>query len=234
MTALPSVRRSAAVLLTLVALGACSGALDERVREQFHSTIEAGPRPVVRIDNVAGTVRVDGWPRDVVDVEATKYAYDAQELRTITISVRPEEGGVAIVTTHLPGVRGGVHYRIHVPVAAALDVSNVAGAIDISGVAGNLDVVTQAGEITADAGLVAGDRSIDLHATTGAITLSVAPASSASVEAESTVGAFSSDFPGVAGRRENVVGERGDGTIGSGSASIRLTTTTGAIGLRER
>ena len=87
--------------------------------------------------------------------------------------------------------------------------------------------------IAANVGRVGGDRSIDLRATTGAVTLTIAPGSSATVEANSTVGDFASDVPGMTGEREHIVGARGVGTIGSGSARIRLTTTTGAIALRE-
>jgi len=129
---------------------------------------------------------------------------------------------------------GGVRYRIVVPAGASLQVSNLAGAVDVTGVRGNIDVVTQAGEITVDAGRVSGDRSISLRATTGAVRLTVARQSSARVEAYSTVGDFSTDVPGVSQQRQNIVGARGSGTIGSGSGRISLTTTTGAIVLFGR
>jgi hypothetical protein len=35
-------------------------------------------------------------------------------------------------------------------------------------------------------------------------------------------------------RRENLVGASGSGTLGAGSARIHITTTTGAIALRQR
>jgi DUF4097 and DUF4098 domain-containing protein YvlB len=115
-----------------------------------------------------------------------------------------------------------------------LRISNVAGAVDVAGMEGDLDVETQAGKISADAGIVRANRSIDLRATTGAITLTIAPGSSARVAAQSTVGAFSSAIPGITHERQNIVGSGGGGTIGSGSARIRLATTTGAIALREK
>jgi hypothetical protein len=221
--------------LTIAALCACNGSFGERVRETVHQAMAAGAMPAVRVDNVAGEVRVEGWRKPIVDVEATKYGYDGKELRDISIAVQREEGGVAIVTSYTGAVHGGgVRYRIAVPQGASLRIHNVAGAVDVAGVAGNLEVETQAGEITADAGRVAQDRSIDLHATTGAVTLWIAPDSSAKVDAYSTVGAFASDIPGISESRENIVGSRASGTIGSGSAQIRLGTTTGAIALRKR
>jgi len=228
--------RMLGIALTLpFALQACSGGLGERVRENVHRTVAAGGAPIVRVDNVAGAVRIDGWNKPFVDVQATKYGYDEAELRSIAIDVGRQGDEVTVVTRYTGGVHGGgVRYRIAVPAGASMRISNIAGAVDSSGVRGDLDVETQAGKITADAGIVSASRSIDLRATTGAITLTIAPGSSARVEAESTVGDFSSDIPGVSQERRNIVGSRGGGVIGSGSAQIRLSTTTGAIVLRQR
>ncbi len=230
-----SARRSA--ILALVALssaGGCSGEFGDRVREQVHRAIAAGPSPLVRVENVAGTVRVEGWSRPIVDVDATKYGHDAAELRDFTVDVRREAGGVSVVTRYSGGMRGGgVRYRISVPADASVRISNIAGTVDLAGVGGDVAVATQAGAITADLGRVTGNRSIDLRATTGAVTLSISPQSDARVTASSTVGAFGSDLPGISQQRENIVGVRGGGTIGAGSARIRLTTTTGAIALHQ-
>lgn len=222
-------------LLLPCLLQACNGGFGERVRQTIHQSIAAGSAPAVRVDNVAGAVRIDGWNRPFVDVQATKYGYDDRELRSIAIDVGRQGDEVAIATRYSGGVHGGgVRYRISVPNDASLRISNTAGAVDFAGVRGDLDVETQAGEITADAGIVGGNRSIDLRATTGAITLTITPGSSARVEAQSTVGDFSSNVAGISQERRNIVGSGGGGTIGSGSARIRLTTTTGAIVLREK
>jgi DUF4097 and DUF4098 domain-containing protein YvlB len=232
----PAIARATAVLgLAALALVACTTDFGERVREQVHQTVAVGTAPIVRVDNVAGTVRIDGSARSDVDVTATKYGHDADELHSIVIDVRREPAGVSIATNYTGGRHaGGVRYRIKVPGDASVVVGNVAGTVDIAGMRGNIEVSTQAGAITVDAGDVGGARAIDLRATTGAVTLWIGPGSSARVEASSTVGDFASDVPGVSHNRENLVGARGGGTIGSGSALIRLTTTTGAIALRRR
>jgi len=228
-----AVRTAAAI--ALFAAAGCSGSFSDRVRESVRQSVATGAAPQVRVENVAGAVRVTAWSKPMVDVEATKYGYDAQELHRIAIAVNRDGNAVSIVTSYSGDVHsGGVRYRIDVPEGAALTIRNIAGLVDISGVTGNLDVETQAGAITVDAGRVADGRSIDLSATTGAVTLSISPASSARVEAQSTVGDFATEIPGIARVRENIVGARGGGTIGSGSALIRLSTTTGGIALRER
>jgi len=220
----------APLFAALLATG-CTG-FSERARETVHQSI-AGVPAIVRVDNVAGTVRVDGSSRDGVDVEATKFASDETELRSIHVDVRKEGNDVVVATSYEGGTHGGgVRYRITVPSATAVRIDNVAGAVDVTGVSGDLSVETQAGRITADCGRVDGTRSIDLNATTGAVELTIARDSSATIDARSTVGHITSDLSEIAAQRENFVGANATGTIGTGSARIRLTTTTGAIALR--
>lgn len=218
----------------LLALGACSGAFGERVHEAFHQAIPSGATPIVHVDNIAGSVRIETWAKPEVDVEATKYGYDAGELRSIIISLHSSGDGIFIVTTYSGGNHsGGVRYKIMVPAAASVQVGNIAGAVDVIGVGGNVSVETQAGTIYARLGRVAGGHSIDLRATTGTVELRIASNSDATVDAQSTVGGFESDFSAISEARENVVGAHAGGKLGSGSANIRLSTTTGAISLRS-
>jgi DUF4097 and DUF4098 domain-containing protein YvlB len=216
----------------IVALGACSGAFGERAREDFHQALGVGAGATVHVDNIAGSVKVVAWRQPAVDVRATKYGNDAAELRSVKIEVRLEGKDVFVKTNYAGLHHGTVRYRIEVPADASLDISNVAGTVDLTGTSGDVTVETQAGAITADVGRVAGNRTIDLRATTGAVELSLAPNSDASIAASSTVGDITSRIPGVAASRENLVGARANGLIGSGSGRVRVDTTTGAITLR--
>lgn len=224
--------RAFALFGALLALDACS--YGDRVREHVHRTLSVSDTPTVTVRNVAGLVRIEAWQKPVVDIEATKYANNVDDLRNITIDVH-QEGDTVTIETRYGGATnsGGVGYRVSVPAGASADIHNVAGAVDLAAVRGNVIVDTQAGQITATLGKVEGDRSIALSATTGAIQLSIARQSNASVEASSTVGHFSSSFPEISQSRENIVGTRASGKIGSGSATIRLTTTVGAIDLSD-
>jgi hypothetical protein len=217
----------------LLALYACSGSFGERVHEEFHQAVDSGATPIVHVDNIAGTVQVATWAKPVVNIAATKYGYDASELRSVTISVNREGNGIFVVTTYTGGNHsGGVRYRISVPMGASVQIGNVAGSVSVGAVTGNVSIETQAGTIEANLGRVAGDRTVDLRATTGTITLRIARESDATVNAESTVGGFSSDLSGIVQSSENVVGVRASGKIGSGTARIALSTTTGAIAVR--
>lgn len=229
---MPEITRSmAAGALLLPLLAACGSSFS--MHEEFHQAVESGPAPVVRVENVAGEVAVEPWRRHVVDVAATKYASDLSQLRSVTIEVRRGGEGVSIVTRYFgPTHGGGVRYRISVPQDASVEIRNTAGSVSVGAVGGDVDVETQAGKVDAGLGRVGGNRRIELRATTGAVALEIARDSSATVDAESTVGSISSDFPAVAQTRENLVGSRASGRIGGGNAQIRLSTTTGAITLQ--
>lgn len=198
----------------VAALMLCACSVGERVHEKFHQRLDSGTAPSVKVDNVAGTVAIETWAKPSVDVSATKYGYDASELGGITIDVGRAPDGISIKTRYEgDNHNGGVRYTI-------------------AGVTGNVAVETQAGTIDAQLGRVEGDRSIDLRATTGTVTLRIARDSSASLEARSVVGSFATDFPGIDQSRENIVGSRAGGKIGAGAARIRLATATGAISIR--
>lgn len=179
-----------------LSLSACSGSFGENVRASFHQAVASGASPIVHVENVAGSVRIEGWAKRTVDIAATKYAHDEDALRAIAIGIRRDGDTITVVTNYAAAVHaGGVRYRISVPADAALQVHNVAGAVDAGRIRGNVDVDTQAGEITVEAGAVTGSRSIDLRATTGAITLVIAPGSNATVVARSTLATSRATFP---------------------------------------
>lgn len=225
--------RSIVVGAALVALAACS--LGPEIHETLHQSIPATGTPTVHVSNVAGTMKISAWSRPGIDLLARKSAHSPAGLRNIHIDVRTQ-GHDVFITTHYAGAdrSGGVSYTIAVPADAALDLRNVAGTITVRGVRGNVTAATQAGTIGANLGKVAQNRAVDLSATTGTVDLTIARDSDATVTAHSTVGAISSDFASVSENRSNLVGSDASGKIGSGSATIRLTTTTGAITLKAR
>lgn len=213
-----------------IALTACSGT---QFRESVHKSVTAGAAPHVHIDNSVGEVNVTGSQSHVIDIEAVKSGTSPEAVRNIDIDVQSQGDTVTIATKYRNFASGGVRYTISVPAGASLDIDNTTGAIHVDGVDGDLTASTQTGEIVANAGRVAARRAIDLTATTGAIKLGIDPHSDARVDASTTIGDVRSDFDSVESARQNVTGASASGTIGNGSASIRLKTTTGAIVLRH-
>jgi hypothetical protein len=217
----------------LLGLCGCVGDMGDRVHESFSQTMAAAGVSTIHVDNSVGQVRINGWSKPTVSVEAVKYASNLDQVRAMTIDVHAE-GSAGFIATKYSGAmhNGGVRYRIWVPAGTSLVVNNGTGTVDVAGVSGSVTVRTDTGTVIADLGKVGDGRSIDLTAATGAIRLSIAKDSSANVNARSSIGDFSSDFPDIAVTRENVVGVSATGRLGAGSATIRLVTTTGAIALR--
>lgn len=220
-------------LFALVVLAACRGGFGQP-HESFHQTIPASDAPTVHVENLVGAIRIKAWDKPSVDVKATKYGRDAADLRAITISIHSEGDGIFIATKVSGTTHGGVRYTIRVPATASLDIKNSVGTVAVAGVRGDVTVETQTGAITADLGKVDGARAIALRAVTGAVRLSIARDSNASIVAHSDGGEFSSNTPSLSKSRENLVGAGASGRIGSGSARIRLSTVTGAIKLTVR
>lgn len=213
-----------------IALAACSGT---QVREPFHQSISTGAAPIVRIDNSVGEIRVTGWQKHSIEIDAVKDGMSVDAVRNINIDAQSQGNTVTIATKYRGFASGGVRYTISLPAGSSLDVNNTTGAIRIDGVDGNVTAGTQTGEVDASVGRVSGQRAIALTATTGSVRLDLDPNSDARVDASTTIGDVKSDFPSIGSSRENVVGASASGTIGSGTATIHLSTTTGAVALRH-
>jgi DUF4097 and DUF4098 domain-containing protein YvlB len=222
-----------AALVTLLGLCACVGSMGDRVHESFNQTMPATGISSVHVDNAVGQVRISGWSKPTIGVEAVKYASDLDQVHAMTIDVHAD-GSTGLIATKYSGAMhdGGVRYHIWVPNNLSLVVDNGTGTVDVAGVTGSVTVRTDTGTVVADLGKVDDGRSIDLTAATGAIRLLIAKDSSANVDARSSIGDFSSDFPNITVTRENLVGVSATGRLGAGSATIHLTTRTGSIALR--
>jgi hypothetical protein len=203
-----------AALAPALLLAAC-GYGGSEATQPFHQQVPTPPAVTVHVRNAVGTIEISTWDKAAVDVSGTKYGHDAAALRDLTVDVHHDASNVFVSTVDKGLDRGGVRYAIVVPRGASLDVENVTGTI------------------RADLGNVSGKRAIHLRTITGAITLALAAGSSAAIVARTTVGEVSSVFPQVVSLREHVVGASAGGTLGSGSASIRLSTRTGAISLER-
>lgn len=230
------VRVAAVLILTLIAFAGCSGnALSsDRVQEPFHQTASLAGIRLVSVDNTAGRVRISASSAPQIRIDAVKRGPDEASVSRIHIEVSKNGDTLAISTRYDSGgfSRGNVNYTIELPPSTAIQVSNTAGTTTITGAAGDVTASTQAGTIDVTMARVSGNQNVDLSATTGTVTLTIPKNADARVDAHSTVGGFSSDFPSVTGTREHVVGVRASGKIGSGSARITLETTTGSIDLR--
>jgi hypothetical protein len=114
------------------------------------------------LENVNGSVRVEGWDRDVVEVRAVKSSVgDARDLDRVQIAVVSQPGQVAVRTLYPEGqgVEVAVEYVIHVPyrvllgcidtVNGSVMVRKVNGEGDLRSVNGNVEVLESSGRFSA-------------------------------------------------------------------------------------
>src|SRR5215207_4290111 len=80
---------AAALTLCLTAGGVRSQQQHTRgdLTEEFHQTYQLAPGGRVHLENINGDVRVRGWDRNEVKVDAVKYAYTRERLEEARIEV---------------------------------------------------------------------------------------------------------------------------------------------------
>lgn len=208
-------------------------------------SIDAGPNGTVRVEewegsNVRISARVSASGRTL---RAAQDAFDQIEL--ITSEGRFESSG----PRRLQNGSWSVSVRVEVPRGTALTLGTVNGSITVTGVSGAVDARTTNGSITvrdangrADlrtvngairahfAGPLPRDGDIRVRTTNGTVELTLPRDLSARLEASTTNGGITTDFPiTVQGR----IGRRISATLGDGGALIEARTTNGGIRLRE-
>jgi Putative adhesin len=201
------------------------------------------------LSNVNGTVRIEVWDKDVVEVRAVKTTQDRESaLDMVSIDAQSKPGSLSI-STHYPtegGVEVAVDYTIHVPRRAHLNkLSTVNGTLrvmdsesigDLHTVNGNIEVYEGSGDIHAHTtnGNVylewrkrADTHSASAETTNGSVLLAIPPDMRASLEARCMNGSFSSDLPFV--MQEGLQPRVLHGKLGRGGIPIHLGTVNGAI-----
>lgn len=131
---------------------------------------------VVRLEHSVGELRVDGWDRPEVELTTIKPEGSAEEPR---VTAERRENELIITTKHRRGFPIGpgitvLEYTLKVPRTARLTVQHDVGDVHLDGLTGEIRVRDGKGEITI-----------------------VLPENGQyAIEAKSTLGAVTSDFPG--------------------------------------
>jgi DUF4097 and DUF4098 domain-containing protein YvlB len=211
-----------------------------------------------QLDNVNGSVQVEGWDKDEVEVQAVKTASaDSHALDDVKIEVESTPGTLA-VHTHYPSADSGdvaVEYHIHVPnrtllacvttVNGSLSVRGVNSGGDLKSVNGNVEVTDSSGRFSAKT--TNGDVHVELRklnvgnvanaalpmnveTVNGSVVLGLPSNASADLKVRNTNGDLYSDFP--VSSLEAVAGGRSfHGRIGHGGGPISVRTVNGGIRL---
>ena len=125
----------AVVLTFALAIAAVPGFA---ISKEFSQSYALQPGGTFELQNVNGTVEVQGWDRDVVEVRAVKTAKTKEsDLERVSIDVTANPSGVAILTRYPQneGVEVALEYTIHVPHGAKVEhLGTVNGTLRVAGV----------------------------------------------------------------------------------------------------
>jgi DUF4097 and DUF4098 domain-containing protein YvlB len=180
--------------VSLLSVPACFG-----VTREFAQTYHLKPDGTLELNNINGTVRIEGWDKDVVEVRAVKTTTDKEsKLDLVSIDVNSSPDSLSISTRYPSeeGVEVAVEYTVHVPRHTQLKHP-----ADLHG--------TQA------------------ETTNGSVLLAIPADSQADLEARCMNGSFSTELPFV--MEGAIQPRILKGRLGKGGAPIRLGTVNGAI-----
>ncbi|HUO35464.1 MAG TPA: DUF4097 family beta strand repeat-containing protein [Candidatus Acidoferrum sp.] len=220
--------------------------------EMFHKIVPLNPGGSFLLENVNGSVRVEGWDRDEVEVSAVKSSEtDDQSVDQVKIEVDSGPGQVAVHTRYPKGQGAdvAVEYRVHVPYRVLLGsvetvngsvlVRGVEGSGDLRSVNGNVEVLNSSGRFNAKT--TNGDLHLELRrlldggpmnieTVNGSVVLGLPSDGRANVKVLSMNGDLTSDLP-----MTSAAGTPASHTflakLGTGGGNISVRTVNGGIRL---
>jgi hypothetical protein len=242
------------VLVMGLNLAACSelGAFEKR--QEISKTFDIKSGGSVSVENTNGSITVEGWDQEKVDILAVKTAHgyddrDAEEnLKRLEVIFESSGNDLKIETRypHRMGFGGGVQYTLRVPRKFGLDLRSTNGhvqASDVQGrirlgttngsikaenIGGSLNGSTTNGKITVSFTHYSGDG-LRLTTTNGSIQLSLPDDVDANISAHTTNGSVRTDFPITT---QGTLGKHSlEGKLGKGGALIELRTTNGSVSI---
>jgi len=204
------------------------------------------------LENVNGSVQVEGWNRDEVEVRAIKLTETNQDdTDRVKIDVDTEPGQVAVRTRYPQGESGevAVEYHVFVPNRVLLTgVGTVNGSVSVSGVDGggalrsvngNVEVLNSSGRFSAKTTngnlrmelrqLTAG-APMDIETVNGSVTLGLPSDAGADLNVLNMNGNFSSELP-ITAKAGSPTGRVFRATLGTGGGEILVRTVNGGIRL---
>jgi hypothetical protein len=241
--------RAILLLATLLSLSTAGFARTESFSQVY--PLPAGGSFI--LENVNGSVQVEGWARDEVEVTAVKTSRnDAQDLERVLIEVESQPGKVSVHTRYPKGDGGevAVEYHVHVPYRVLLgSVGTVNGSVLVRGVEGggalksvngNVEVLNSSGRFSAKT--TNGDLHLELRhlldeggpmnieTVNGSVVLGLPSDARANLKVLSMNGEFTSDLP-MTSTASNPAARAFRAKLGAGGGEISVRTVNGGIRL---
>ncbi|MBM3265281.1 MAG: DUF4097 family beta strand repeat protein [candidate division Zixibacteria bacterium] len=230
------------------------------VIKEFHKTYPLEKNWRIRLENVNGDVRITGWEKAEVKLDAVISGRSEERINEIEIDVDSYGNRLYIETRYPKWDRdnwpkgeslASVDYTLSIPRTALLDeVTVVNGAIDITKLEGEIRASSVNGDIRAD-GLrgegnlttVNGDMDlvcfqadhstpIEMTSVNGRIRLTLPSDANVRINASSVHGQIRTDF-GVAVQKGSFAGRKFAARLGEGEGRIDLSNVNGTITIRR-
>jgi len=240
-------RRTSPWLLLALLLTCVSPAFAE-YDQTFNESYPLSPEGTVSLTNINGSVKVEGWERPLVAVEAVKIARGSPtDLYRVKIDVRATRNSVEIATRYPEGegVEVSVNYRIRMPYRAMLrhvttvngelvvrgmesagDLRTVNGSIQLLESMGRFDLRSTNGNVHIELTGLPADGALNVETMNGAVYLVVPARANADLDISSMNGEFRSELPIVTSASRDFRGRLGDG-----GSPVRVRTINGGIQL---
>ncbi|MGH9944890.1 MAG: DUF4097 family beta strand repeat-containing protein, partial [Pyrinomonadaceae bacterium] len=251
------------VIVLAVMTAADSGRAEEEwgqelLREEFHQSYPLPADGRISLHNINGAVRIAGWDRSEVKVDAVKRATTRERLDEAMIEINAS-GDRLDIRTRYPeerwrehkGVRNpaSVEYTLTIPRGARLEaVELINGALDIEGLTGEVNGSSINGRVAARGltgpvklstinGLLEaefaqlGER-VSLNSVNGQVALVVPSDANAQIKASTVHGSISNSL-GLPVRRGRFVGTNLAGQLGTGGPRVSLSNVNGTINVRR-
>jgi hypothetical protein len=225
-------------------------AADEKFRQIY--PLAAGGS--FALENVNGSVQVEGWSRDEVEVSAVKTAArsDSRDLSQVKIEVDDSHPGQVAVHTRYPqgeGAEVAVEYHVRVPyrvllgsietVNGSVTVRGVEGSGELRSVNGNVEVFDSSGrfsEKTTNGNLrlelrqLMGGGPMNLETVNGSVVLGLPQDARADLKVLAMNGDFYSELP-VTSSASKPAARAFHAKLGTGGGEISVRTINGGIRL---
>jgi DUF4097 and DUF4098 domain-containing protein YvlB len=235
-------------VMPLCALGALTLAALSAQAKNIHEQLAADPHGSVEINNVSGSIELQGWDKAQVEVTGTA----GSDVEAVAVSGDPAHVSVQVISrqNRFWGSEGAAHLIVHVPAKSSVTVTLVSSDFTVGGLLGDLKLQSVSGEVKGEvggdvhAGSVSGNiqlkalaaKAITVKTVSGDITLS---GGSGETDATSVSGTIKVEegtqtrahFKSVSGDVSATLGMSSDAQIDGESVSgdIKLSFTTNPL-----
>lgn len=187
---------------------------------EIHESREADRTAEIEISNTSGSVSVQGWDREMVEITGTL----DENVERLEITGDRKHLKIRVILPDRVREGGEADLEVRVPAGAEVSVSTVSADQDIAGLTGELTIASVSGDISVTGGPL---KDIEIDSVSGEIDLA---ASAPTIEVDSVSGDLTLDAPAQGVLPElHAETVSGDMMILDDLSSCKLTSISGDV-----